>query len=160
MLSVNFTFLFVLANLLILYFVVKKFLFGRVGQILEQRAKAVEDNLRAGEESRIRGEEYEHRRAEELSTVKSECRTFTEESRRLAQKESADIIENAKQEARLVLESAREQAARERNEIMKKFNDQAAELIISAATAVIGANMDSGRNRALIDDFINNRGAA
>jgi len=160
MLSVNFTFIFVLLNLLILYFVVKKLLFGRIGGILDDRAKAVAADFDAGKESRAQGEAFRSEHENALSNLKEECRVYTEDVHRQAQKEFEKIIDGAKRDAASLLETARDQTARERNDAFQKLNEEITDLIIAAASKVIEANMDTARNRALIDDFIRNRGAA
>jgi len=160
MLSVDFSFIFVLLNLLILYLVVRKFLFGRVADILDRRAKLVEADLDAGRESRAQGEQYLRQREEALSTVHEECRTYVEDVHRQAQNEFEKIVDGARRDAAAILESAREQAARERNEAYQKLNEEVTDLIITAASKVIEANMDTSHNRALIKDFMRNQGAA
>ena len=160
MLSVDFTFLFVLLNLIILYIAVKKLFFGRIGAILDKRADAARQEMQAGGESRARGEAYEKQRRDELAATGEECRRIAETSKRNADMASEQILEHARFDAAAILESAREQAERERSEAKRRLDEEAADLIIMAASKVIEANMDSARNRELVDEFIGSRGAA
>jgi F-type H+-transporting ATPase subunit b len=49
---------------------------------------------------------------------------------------------------------ARELIERERAEAYRAAAEQVAALAICAASKVVSANMDSERNRALVDDFL------
>jgi len=160
MLSVNFTFVFVLLNLIILYLFLRKFLFKRVADMLDSRIKAVEGDLAAGRESRELGDGYRKQHEGALSAAKEECKTFIDDARRRAQKEYDETVSAAKLDASAILESARAQIERERAEAFFKLNEEVADLIIEAASIVVAQNMDSAKNRELVNNFIRNRGAA
>ena len=160
MLNVDFTFLFVLLNLLILYIVVKKVFFGRIQAILDKRAELVDADMRAGRESREQGEEYRLQNERAMSAAKLECGAVIESAKASAFRESEKIIEGARFDASAILDTARAQAERERAETLRRLDAEAAELIIMAASKVVEANMDTERNRELVDEFLRNRGAA
>ena len=160
MLNVDFTFLFVLLNFLILFFIVRKFFFGRIGEIIDKRAEIAQAEMRAATESREQGDAYLKRREDELAAARAESAQYAEDARRHARLDSEEIIESAKFDASAILATAREQAARERAELDRRFNEEAVGLVIMAASKVIEENMDNIRNRELVEEFLRNRGAA
>ena len=61
------TVIFTVLNLLILYVVLKKLLFGRVNRILEERAALVEQELSSAERQKVQAEELRKEYEDQLS---------------------------------------------------------------------------------------------
>ena len=160
MFNIDFTFLFTAINLLILYFVAKKFLFGKLAGFMEARSNAIAEDIEKGESLKKEGEKLQKDHQELLSGTYEEKKKILEEARQQASKESDAIIKKAKQDAERIINDARDETERERAKVMKDLRRDVAGLAMAAATKIIRANMDNDKNRGLVDDFLKDEGAA
>jgi F-type H+-transporting ATPase subunit b len=160
MLDIDFTFVWTAINLAILYLFLKKFLFGRVGQYMEDRARGIEEDMKRGQEMKAEGEAVcaEQRSLMEAATEKR--RAILEEANKKASKEYEAIIADAKKEAARIAAAAREEAEREREQMLLRIRSDVASLALAAASRVIEENMDNEKNRRLIRDFLDKEDAA
>lgn len=160
MFGIDFTFLFTAINLLILYFVIKKFLFKRVGGFMAERSDAIAADVERGESLKLEGERFAQEQRELLSGTYDEKKLVLEEARQQAAKEYDAIVKKAKQDAERILADARDESVRERERLGKELRREVAALAMAAASKVIRSNMDNERNRGLVDEFISGGGAA
>ena len=160
MLNFGPTFIWVAINLVILYMVLKRFLFKPVTEFMKKRAcmisDAIENSKRAHAEAEELRKEYEKR----LKTAKAEADRILEEARVRASAEYEAIVGASKQEAERLIGKAKEAVERERLKMFKDIRNQVASLALAAASKVIEANMDTELNRALVERFLDKEGVA
>jgi F-type H+-transporting ATPase subunit b len=154
MFNIDFTFLFTAINLGIIYFFVKKFLFGRLGGFMDERAASIAADIEKGERLIKEGEEMRRRQEEILAEAYDERRKIIDEAKLSASAEYDAIIADAKKDAARIILEARETGSRERAALHKELRQSIASLAVSAASKIIEANMDDERTRKLADDFI------
>lgn len=147
-------------NLIILYVVLRKLLFKRVTQFMEDRTRSIKDSLDNAEKVNAEAGELKLKYENQLNTAKDKGQKMIEEARIKAEKESDSIIAAAKQEYDNIISKAMGEIARERDQMLKDIRNQVAGLALAAASKVIEANMDTESNRALVDRFIDEAGAA
>ncbi|MDR1438507.1 MAG: F0F1 ATP synthase subunit B [Clostridiales bacterium] len=157
MLNIDLSFVWVAANLLILYLLLRKFLFGRVGDFIDKRTAAIEADIESGKALREEGEAYKKQQESMLGAAREDCAAMLDEARGSAQRERDAILADARRQAAAMLEKARGEAAREQDRAYGEIKAQAAALAILAASKVIEANMDTAQNRALVEQFIDRR---
>jgi F-type H+-transporting ATPase subunit b len=153
-------FLIVGLNLLILYFFLKKILFKPVTQFMEDRTKSIKDALDHADNTKNEAGKLKQQYEDKLRAAKDEGDKILNDARVKANKEYDSIMNAAKQDAQGVMTRAREEIDRERAQMIKDVRNQVASLALAAATKVIEVNMDTTSNRALVDKFINEEGAA
>ena len=158
MLNVNFSIVYTIINILILYFLLKKFLFGRVNAILEARKEEAE---RGNLEAQAREKEAEEMKLSYEAKVKDLEEAKAAEIRKAREDGVAEynqIVENAGKEAKKILEDAREAAARERAREKRALEDEFHEMIVDAAARIAGERHTSEGDKALFDRFIEEAG--
>lgn len=154
------TFIFTAINLLVLYFALKKILFKPVTKIMEDRANLIKSSLEEAENSKAKAAEIKKSYEDQVRSAKDEVDRILNEGRAKASKEYEAAVASAKKDAEAILVKARQEIERERQQMIKEIKGQVASLALTAASKVIEANMDSPGNRALVDKFIDEAGAA
>ncbi|HEX3028821.1 MAG TPA: F0F1 ATP synthase subunit B [Clostridia bacterium] len=154
------TWLITFINLIVFYLLMKKFLFKRVTQFMDNRTKSIKDSIDNAEKSKVEAAELKTQYAEKLHSAKEEADNILNEARSRAGKEYEEIVANARIEAENILAKAREEIDREKEELLKDVKSQVAGLALAAASKVLEANMDTESNRKLVDKFIGEVGAA
>jgi F-type H+-transporting ATPase subunit b len=160
MFSVDFTFVWTAVNLALVYFVVNKFLFKRLGAFMKSRAEGIAAEIKKGEDLAAQGEQALADAGKELSKAGEERKEILDDARKKANEEHDAIVEQAKKEAHGIVETAREQCERERVQMLDALRREVAALAVAAATKVIESNMDTAKNRELVSRFLDEEGAA
>ena len=160
MFNIDFTFLFTAINLLILYLVVRKLLFKKLGAFMSERSGAIADDIEKAAALKTEGENFQIEQQELLAASYDERKKILEEARQQAAKEYEAVVKKAKADAERIVAEAREETERERDRLKKDLKREIAALVIAASSKVIKANMDNDKNRALVDQFLMDEGAA
>lgn len=160
MFSPSFTFIFVFINMVVLYIVLRKILFKPVTQFMENRIKSIKDAIDNAEKAKLEAADLKQQYDFKLHAAKDEADKIINDSNVRANKEYDTILSTAKQDAQGVMTKASKEIERERAQMLKEIKNQVASLALAAATKVIEVNMDTATNRALVDKFIDEEGAA
>ena len=160
MFNIDFTFVFALINLYVLYFFVKKFLFKRIGGFMEARSESIAADIEKGRELKAEGEAYRLQYEQMISEGAEEGKRIVAEARDRAEKEYAEILARAKKEAEWILSKAKEEGQIRQEKIAEGLKADVAKLSIIAASKIIEANMDNETNREMVKKFLDKEAAA
>ena len=157
--GVNFwTMIFAWVNLLILYLAFKKFLFGPIKKMIDERQKEIDDTYTDAENARISADELKSEYEEKISKANEESEKILKSALRTAQLKEEEILKEANAQAARTLERAEEQIALEKKQALNDIKNQVSSMAIDIASAVIERDVSESEHRDLIDDFINNIG--
>ena len=152
------TCLFTLCNLLILYFIMRKFLFKPVKNMIDTRQKEVDDMYadadRDKEAAAQPKEEYESK----LAAATAESEAMLKDATRRAQLREEEILRGAREQAAATLQRADEQIVLEKKRAMNEIKNDVSEMAVDIAAAVLARDIDGEEHSELIDTFIENLG--
>ncbi len=141
-------------NLLILYWVFRKFLFGRVDAILERRREEVDDANKAAdkaiEEARATKKEYE----EKISLADEEKQQILADIKKQGYDEYDRIIADAQKKSQEIITEARHNAETEADRTREIYAAELKEMVIDAATKIAATKHSSAEDSNLYDKFI------
>ena len=160
MIQFNINLLFTIINLLVLYLLMRKFLFGPIMRVMDKRESIIEEGLGNARKSQKEAEELKEKYDENLRQVHVECETLLEQAKQRAQKESDLMLENAQKEVQQIQEKAREDLQREKDQTMKELQTQVAQLALAAAIKVSGDKNSQEQDLELYDQFLKKAGGA
>ena len=149
------TILFSLINILVLFLFLKKFLFGRVNAMLDERARLVQEEMDKAREEAQQAEKLRLDYENAMSDAKDEARRIIIDAQKNANAQSAAITQQAQEEAGRIVESARQELALERERSVASAQNEIVSLAMEAAEKVLGREMDDETNRAIMDAFLN-----
>lgn len=152
------TAIFSVINILVLFFFLKKFLFGRVNAMLEKRAAAVREDLDKASAAQAEADAKKAEYDKALSNADAKAQKIVEDAQKDAQTRANAIIDTAKSQAEQMLETAKENANQEREEILASLESEIADLSLEAASRVMAADMDDEKNRELVNAFLREDG--
>ena len=160
MLDFSVTFLITIVNVTFLYLVLRKVLFGRVTQFMEERSNKIQRDIDLAKMQNERARALEAEYAEKLKTAREDGQRIMQIAREKAEQERAAIIAEAKAEAAKIIKETRDELEAERRDVGRKLLKDTADLTILAATAVLEENMDADKNRKLVEKFLEKVGVA
>lgn len=139
---------------LVLFALLRRFLFGPVREILKARADEVSQKLDEADNQKRQAADYaaslEGRLREIHEEARREVEKATQEGRAAAQR----IIEQARQEAAEALRRGREQLEHDRRAARIELRRQVGDLAIRAAARAIREAFDESAHRRAVDRFL------
>jgi F-type H+-transporting ATPase subunit b len=154
------TFVFAALNLLVLFLILRHFLFKPVTKLMSDRTNSIRESLENAERQKTDAAELKQKYEVQLRSAREEGEKIITEARAKADREQASILAAARQESEAILERARQEIEHERQQMLKEVKGQVAGIALAAASKVLEANMDTEANKALVDKFIDEAGAA
>ena len=158
MISINMNLVYTIINLVVLYLLLRHFLFTPVMNIMEQRRKLIEDGLKHAQEAQDDANRMKQEYEKALSGAKQESVQLIEDARKSAKVEYDRIINEAGEKAGTMIESAKESVRIEREQTMKELKSQIAGLAAASAAKIIGRNADDKESQSLYDQFLKEAG--
>jgi len=140
---------------LIVLAVLWKFVFGKVGGLLDERRTGIVTQL---EQLRTDREELDRLTAEtrqRLAEIETEAQTKIQAAIEQGNTERQEILTQARQEAEAEIARARAEIQREKDDAISELRGVVAELAIDAASKIISAELNAERHQNIIDASIN-----
>ena len=157
--GVNFwTALFVLLNTLTIFFVAKKFLFGPVMKIIQDRQKEIDDMYEAAGTAKDNAAALETEYKEKLSAAAETSERMVKEAVARGQNREEEIIRQANREANAIREKAAADIAQEKKKAINDAKDEISEMAMAIAGKVVGRELTASDQASLVDHFIDELG--
>ncbi len=141
-------------NLLVTYFVLKRFLFKPILKVLKKRRTEVETELTKAEETLTDAEAKLAAANTRLDNSNREAAEIVTNARSQAEMQGDSIITGAKQEAAGMLTRADSEVARLRVTMLNEVRDEVADLSVAIASKVIGHALDDKRQKELVNKLL------
>ena len=156
MLSISiFNIICIVLNLLILYFAFKKFLFGRVDEIIKARQEEVDSATSAAdiaiEEARASKKEYE----EKITLADEEKVRILSDIKKQGYEEYERIVEDARKKGDQIITEAKYTAKVESQRAKEAYSAELKDMVIEAAAKIAASKHNETDDAKLYDKFIN-----
>lgn len=152
------TILFTIVNLLILFLLMKKFLFARVNAVLEQRAALVKSEIASAEDNNRQAQELKTQCESKLTDARHEAAKIVADAQNRAQRVYEGKMAEAETDAKRLRSQAEAQIRTERDTMLRGARNEVASLALLAAAKVAQRSMDSTDDKALVDTFLSEVG--
>lgn len=143
-----------LCNLFLQMWLIKKFLFKPIRNVLEKRKaladSAIADANKAKEEAEAMKTEYEQNMKEAYDKASDILAT----AQKSATKQSDDIIREANEQAVALKEKAERDIALEKRKAVNEIKDEIGDMAMEIAGKVIERELNTKDHEKLIDEFI------
>ncbi len=143
-----------LANLALLVWILKKFLFRPVMSVLEKRQKELDSAYEDAEKEKRAGEAYRKEWEETLSQADKKANEHLALAHETAKRRSEKMVEEAKAQADGILQSARSEAEAERQKFRTAMHHEMVELSGALTEKLLQREVRQEDHRNLISDFI------
>lgn len=153
-------FILVAGSFLLLIVLIKKFAWGNITSIFEERAKKISDDIDSAESARKNAEVLEQKREEALAGSREEAATIVETAKETAEKNKASILADTTEEVSRLKQKANQEIAQSKTEALRSIKGDVADLSIDLASKIIGQTLDKEAQSQLIDSYIDKLGDA
>lgn len=150
--------IFTIINTLILFFIIKHFLFGRVNKILEERSNDISSTYKKADETMENAKKLEADYTELMAEAKEKSAEIVKSASQKALKRSDEIIAQAKDEAANITKKANEDIEREKKRARSQLKNEISEIAVQIAGKVVEKEISVSDQERLINEFIENAG--
>lgn len=139
---------------LVLFYLLTKFAFKPITAAVEAREKSLEDALAAAKRDRDEAAALLAEHRAQIEAARGEAQKLIAEARSDGEKLRADMLEKARGEQQAAIERAVAEIQREKERALAELRREAVEMAIAGASRVIEENLDSEKNRKLVEAFL------
>ncbi|MEI3607764.1 F0F1 ATP synthase subunit B [Pseudogracilibacillus sp. SE30717A] len=139
---------------ILLIYLVSKFAWGPVMDMMQKREEYVANEIEAAEKSRAEAEKASKEAVEQLQQTRQEAQQIIEDARNAGVKQEQDIVASAKKEADRIKEAAQEEIQNEKDKAIQALQDQVASLSVLIASKVIEKEISAQDQDKLIEEYI------
>ncbi|MBO5322594.1 MAG: F0F1 ATP synthase subunit B [Oscillospiraceae bacterium] len=158
-LNINFfTALFTLANTIVLFIVLKKFLFVPVMKMITDRQKEINDMYTEAGNAKAEAEALEAEYQQKLANATQTGERIVKEAVARGQAREEEILRQANAEASAIMDKAAADIALEKKKAINDAKDEISELAMAIAEKVVGREFNEADQTDLVDSFINELG--
>lgn len=141
-------------NFAILLFLLQRFLYKPILNILQERRERIRESLAEAERVREEAERQRQEYERELARQRQESQEQIQRAMKASEEAREQIIAEARREAEEIKARAREEIEYERRQALDQLRTQVADLAILAARKVLDGALDEQTHRRLIQEFI------
>lgn len=157
--GVNFwTALFVLLNTLALFAVAKRYLFGPVMKMIEDRQREIDDMYDAADRARTSATTMESEYQRKLSVASETSERMVKEAVTRGQHREEEIIRQANLEADAIRSKAAADIVQEKKKAINDAKNEISDMAMAIAEKVVGRVLSSADQASLVDHFIDELG--
>ena len=147
-----------LINLVILFLILKKFLFKPVQKVLKQREDELNGQYDKANETLLAAEDAKEKYQTRLNGAKLEAEDIIKTATDNAAKRSKVILEGAAEEADAIVSRAKTQAELEKKRAQNDIKNEIADVSTLIAEKLLSREINDDDQKRLIDSFINELG--
>jgi F-type H+-transporting ATPase subunit b len=138
----------------ILLFLLKRYAFPAITEILDARERTITENLAKAERARKDAEQLLAEYQAKLKAAQQEATAMIDQARKQAQQVAEDNQRRVKEDTDRMLATAREEMARERVRVNKELKDQAVELVMAASERILKRSLTDADQKRLVKEAI------
>ena len=147
-----------LAATLLLFFVIKKFLWKPITNIIETRAKATDKELDDAKAASLRVKELEASLTKEKEEAQLEIKNMIDQAEKDASQRREEIIDSAKAEAKRRLDNVADEIKTEIDSKNKEIKEQIVSIAFAAAEKIVAKEIDHDKYLDTVNEIIDGGG--
>ena len=160
MLTLNWNIIWTFVDLIVLYVLLKKFLFARVQKVLDQRQEMIQGQMDHAKEQEALANQNLQQVRETVENATKEAREKAQRILEAASRKEKEQLQASEEEAERILISSRKQAEQERKELLADTQDEMVTIAMLAARKAVGNNINEEKEKALFEDLLKKVGEA
>lgn len=150
--------IFSLCNLLIMFLILKRFLFKPIQKMLDTRREQVDSIYAQAKESRSAAEGMKQEYENKMASAREEADGLVRSAVQTAQKRSDAIVAEAANQASHMKQKAEAEIAKEKQQMLQDVRGEISDIAVSIASKVVEREISAKDHQDFVDEFIRNVG--
>ena len=143
-----------LVTFLIVLFILKRYAFGRIAGLLDERREAVRHNLEAAEHAREEAERLLEEYKAQLADARREASEILERARSTASEQQRQLTEELAAERERGIAAAQAAIAAETAQSLDRIKSEIADLTLLATERVLSRSLDENEQKRLVEEAL------
>lgn len=152
--GIDWNLVFQMINTIILYFLLRRFLFKPVTEFMKNRREDIKSDIDEAEKNNKEAKELKAKYEEKLASVKEEGEQIIKEARQKAADQKEEILNDAQKEADRLIERANKEIERSKTKALDEYKKEAVDMTLLAASKFVDKELDKNSHEKLISEFI------
>ncbi|MCX7876010.1 MAG: F0F1 ATP synthase subunit B [Melioribacteraceae bacterium] len=146
--------LWTVVTFIFLLLILKKLAWKPILNSLNERENLIKESLEKAEVARKEAEKLIAENKLNMQKAEEEAQKIIEQSRDLAEKLKAQILDESKKTADKMLQDAKAEIERKNSEAFVKLKEQVADIAINAAEKILKENLDKNLQLKIVDKYL------
>lgn len=138
----------------LLLFVLYKFAWNPIVTSLREREETIDSSIKRAERALAEAKQIQQENDKIRREAEAEAQRILREAREAADRARSEEMDKTREQIRHLKVQAQDAIEREKQGALEDLRDEVAELAIQAAEIILRENLDGGRQRKLVDQFI------
>jgi F-type H+-transporting ATPase subunit b len=156
---VPWTFIIQIINLFIQVYLIKRFLFKPINEILEKRRNLADKAIREAREAQSEADSLKEQYESSLTNAHAEAAQIVSEAQKEAQVKADTLVREAQEEVAGIKARAAADIEQEKKKAINEAKDEIGGLAMDIAGKVVEKEINEADHKKLIEDFISKVGA-
>ena len=159
MLTLNLNILWTVVNILVLFVLLRKFLYRPVMNVIEQRQKQIDDAIADAEGKKNAAQAVLAQAQDKLQNVDTEAAQRREAYEKQAEVEKQQLLADARKQADAIVAAGKASAEAERQSKLREADAQTTALARAMCEKLLARNLTAQDDARLLDDLLEKAGA-
>ena len=159
MLTLNLNILWTVVNILVLFVLLRKFLYRPVMNVIEQRQKQIDDAIADAEGKKNDAQAVLAQAQDKLQNVDTEAAQRREAYEKQAEGEKQQLLADARKQADAIVAAGKASAEAERQSKLREADAQTTALARAMCEKLLARNLTAQDDARLLDDLLEKAGA-
>ena len=142
----------------VLMFVLSRYAFGPLTKAVRAREESLQQAIDAAKADREAAAKLLAEHQAQIEAARGEAQKLIADGRSVAEKMRGDLLEQTRREQQEMLERARREIGSEKERAIAELRKEAVDLALAGASKVIEQNLESAKNRQLVESFLSSIG--
>jgi F-type H+-transporting ATPase subunit b len=156
---VPWTFIIQIINLFIQVYLIKRFLFKPINEILEKRRNLADKTIKEARQAQEEADSLKDQYESSLTNAHAEAAQIVSDAQKEAQNKADTLVKEAQAEAASIKARAAADIEQEKKKAVNEAKDEIGSLAMEIAGKVVEKEINESDHKKLIDEFINQVGA-
>ena len=149
-----------ICNLLIQMYLIKRFLFKPINNMLQKRKELADAEIREAEKAKTEAEAIKSEYEQNMLEAKTRANEILANAQKTAALQSEEVVREANRQAAAIKAKAESDIAQEKRKAVNEIKDEIGGMAVEIAGKVIEREISEADHAKLIDEFIANVGDA
>ena len=155
MININWTLFWNVINFLVLVYLLKRYLYQPLLEILDKRSAKIAGDLKAAEDSRAEALELKEKYEAEIGKARERAQEIIEMAEERGKERAREIIKVAKEEASRIREKNLEEIELAREEARRQLKEEVAAISLLVAGKYLQEQLQKEQQLKIIEKYIN-----
>lgn len=151
----HWTIIFTIVNFFIVYFIIKKFLYKPIKNIMEQRKSEIDKTYLEANEMKQNARDLEKYYNDKIKNADHDANIIVSEANKKGQMEYQEILDNAKLKSMQIIDSAHTQIEKDKKLAVSKLKTEISDISIMIASKIIEREINTTNQNDIIEKIIN-----